>query len=148
VSLRRTLVVHTTLAARAMRVVAARASALGLQVLPMEHLAARLAGGFIQPIDLEVLQDAVNDALARTHLGELEDIKALPGMVRAAVGTLEKVWRAGFDLTSLPQQPRLKALASLEQEVLRRLPAAMKRPAELVSLARADASCADRARSC
>ena len=103
----------------------------------MEQLAARLAGGFIQPIELEVLQDAVKDALARTHLGELEDIKSLPGMVRAAVGTLEKVWRAGFDLTSQPQQPRLNALASLEQEVLRRLPAAMKRPAELVSLARA-----------
>src|ERR1700720_1659444 len=100
VSLRRTLVVHTTLAARAMRVVAARGSAHGLQILAMEHLAARLAGGFIQPIELEVLQDAVKDALARTHLGELEDIKALPGTVRAAVGTLEKVWRAGFDLTS------------------------------------------------
>jgi len=137
VSLRRTIVVHTTLAARTLRAGAARESAHGLQVLTMEQLAARLAGGFIQPIDREVLQDAVKAALASTQLGELDEIKSLPGMVRAAVDTLEKVWRAGFDLAANGGQPRLAALAALEREVLHRLPESMKRPAELVALAKA-----------
>ena len=137
VTLRRTVVTHTMLAGRSARVAAARASTHGLQVLTMERLAARLAGGFIQPIDQEFLHDAVKAALANIQLGELDDIKSLPGMVRAAVDTLEKVWRAGLDLARAPRQPRLEALASLEQEVLHRLPASMKRPAELVALARA-----------
>lgn len=42
-----------------------------------------------QPIDAEALQDAVARALNSIELGELEDMKNLPGMVRAAVSTLE-----------------------------------------------------------
>jgi hypothetical protein len=89
--LRRTIVVHTRLASHAARVEAARTSAHGLQILTVNRLAARLAGGFLQPIDAEALHDAVALALNSIELGELEDIKKLPGMVRAAVGTLEKV---------------------------------------------------------
>jgi PD-(D/E)XK nuclease superfamily protein len=137
VSLRRTIVVHTRLAGKAARVDAARASAHGRKILTMDQLAARLAGGFFQPIEIDALQDAVRDALGAINLGELERIKNLPGMVRAAIGTLQKVWRAGLDLASHPEQPRLKALRCLEQETIRRLPAVMKRPSELVELARA-----------
>ncbi len=52
-------------------------------------------------------------------MGELEPIKNLPGMVRAAVNTLDKVWRAGIEL-SAGKHPRLQALHALEEEVLRR----------------------------
>ena len=132
---RRTIVVHTRLGGHMVRVEAARAGANGVRVLTMGHLAARLAGGFIQPIDPEALQQAVRDSLAASDLGELEAIKALPGMARAVVGTLDKVWRAGIELPT-SSHPRLQALAALERDVLRRLPPSMKRPAELVDLAR------------
>ena len=52
---RRTIVVHTRLGGHMVRVEAARAGANGVRVLTMGHLAARLAGGFIQPIDPEAL---------------------------------------------------------------------------------------------
>jgi hypothetical protein len=55
-------------------------------------------------------------------------------MVRAAVGTLEKVWNSGIDLVGEPH-PRLQAIRALEEEVLRRLPPSMKRQKELVDLA-------------
>jgi hypothetical protein len=67
-------------------------------------------------------------------LGEFDAIKDLPGMVRAAVNTLDKVWRANIDL-STATNPRLMALHTLENETLRRLPPSMKRPKELVELA-------------
>jgi hypothetical protein len=117
------------------RVEAARAGANGVRVLTMGHLAARLAGGFIHPIDPEVLHQTVRESLAASDLGELEAIKSLPGMARAVVATLDKVWRAGIEL-STSSHPRLQALAALERNVLRQLPPSMKRPAELVELAR------------
>ena len=131
---RRTIVVHTKLAGHKARVEAARANANGIQILTMDRVAARLAGGFIEPIDPDALQDAVKAALTSTSLGELEDIKQLPGMVRAAVNTLDKVWHATIDL-SAGKNARLEALSMLEQAVLQRLPASMKRPKEMVELA-------------
>ena len=122
-NLRRTIVVHTRLAGHNARVEAARANANGVQILTMDLVASRLAGGFIQPIDPDALQDAVKMALASASLGELEDIKQLPGMVRAAVDTLDKVWHANI---SAHKNQRLEALSTLEQAVLRRLPASMK----------------------
>ncbi len=73
-------------------------------------------------------------ALASSSLGELDLIKQLPGMVRAVVGTLDNVWRADIDL-SKAINPRLRALNTLEGEVLRLLPPSMKRPSDLVELA-------------
>jgi hypothetical protein len=100
----------------------------------MGQIAARLAGGFLQPIDPDALRDAVREGLATVDLGELEPIKNLPGMIRAAVGTLDKLWRAGIDLAG-ETHPRLQAIRTLEAEVLRRLPPLMKRPKELADLA-------------
>jgi len=133
--MRRTIVVHMRLAGHMARVNAARAGAHGIQILTMGQMAARLAGGFLAPIDSESLRDAVREALPETDLGELESIKTLPGMVRAAVSTLDKVWRADIDLSS-SSHPRLKALAALEENVLRQLPPSMKKPRVLVDLAR------------
>ena len=91
--MRRTIVVHTKLAGYMARVDAARTGAHGIQILTMGQMAARLAGGFLAPIDPDCLRDAVRESLPETNLGELENIKPLPGMVRAAVSTLDKVWR-------------------------------------------------------
>ncbi|VTZ51303.1 conserved hypothetical protein [Methylocella tundrae] len=134
--MRRTIVVHTRLSGHMARVAAARRGEHGVQILTMAQLASRLAGGFLQPIDPDALQDAVREALSAGSLGDLDAIKTLPGMVRVAVDTLDKVWRAGIDLSTSPE-PRLRALRTLEVETLRRLPASMKRPAGLVELARA-----------
>lgn len=132
--MRRTIVVHTRLAGHMARVKAARASAHGVHILTMDQLAARLAGGFLAPIDQDSLRSAVREALPETDLGELEKIKNLPGMIRATVSTLDKVWRANIDLSS-SSHPRLHALAALEAEVLRRLPPSMRKPKALVDLA-------------
>jgi hypothetical protein len=132
--MRRTAVVRTRLAGHMARVGAARAGAHGIQILTMGQMAARLAGDFLAPIDPDNLRDAVREALPETDLGELENIKTLPGMLRASVSTFDKVWRAAIDLSS-SSHPRLRALAALEQKVLRRLPPSMKKPEELVDLA-------------
>jgi hypothetical protein len=116
------------------RVDAARSGANGMQVMTLGQLAGRLAGGFLQPIDPDKLQEAVRTALAGSSLGEFDASKDLPGMVRAAVSTLDKVWRADIDL-SPATNPRLLALHMLESETLRRLPPSMNRPQELVELA-------------
>ena len=131
---RKTIVVLTKLAGYMARVEAARTRCNGLQIMTMGQLAARLAGGFLQPIDPDTLRDAVREALGAVDLGELEPIKNLPGMTRAAVSTLDKLWRAGIELSD-ETHPRLRAIRKLEMEVLRRLPASMKRPKELVDLA-------------
>ncbi|MET4765225.1 PD-(D/E)XK nuclease family protein [Bradyrhizobium ottawaense] len=131
---RRTIVVHTNFAAHMARVAAARRGEIGLQIMSMGQVAARLAGGFLRPIDIDALREAVRHSLPTVSLGELEAIKSLPGMVRAAVGTLEKIWRADIDLSS-SEHPRLQALATLESEVLQRLPPSMKTPRALVDLA-------------
>jgi hypothetical protein len=132
---RRTIVVHTKLANSTARVDAARKNANGLQIFTMDRLAARLAGGFLQPIDDEILQAAVVQAISSIDLGELEAIKTLPGMVRAAITTLGKAWQARIDLNKYSQNPRLQALAALEREVICRLPPSMKRSPELVDRA-------------
>ena len=133
---RKTIVVHTKLAGHLARVEAARTGSSGVQIMTMGQLAARLAGGFLRPIDREALRNAVREALTAVDLGELEPIKKLPGMLRAAVGTLDKLWRGSIDLGG-ETHPRLEALRALEEEVLCRLPASMRRPKQLVELARA-----------
>jgi hypothetical protein len=108
--------------------------------LPIEGIAARLAGGFLQPIDPDALKLAIAQTLS-ADLGDLDRIKGLPGFPRAAAATLSKAWAAGLDLAELAANAspeaasRLAAVARLEAEVIRRLPRSMCRPADLVSAA-------------
>ncbi|AUT75727.1 hypothetical protein C2L64_46210 [Paraburkholderia hospita] len=133
---RNTLVVQDSLAAREARLAAAREQRHGTQVMTIEQLAARLAGGFARPIDGASLRGALKAALRATQIGELEGIKSLPGMIDAAAQTLQKTWRAGIDLAASAQaHPRLDAVAKLETAVLAQLPAGMLRPADLVAVA-------------
>lgn len=131
---RQTYIVHGRIAFREIRLDAARNQHHGTQVMAFEQLAARLAGGFMQPIDAETLRDAIQRVLPETDLGELDTIKLLPGMVGAAADTLHKVWRTGIDLSArAASHPRLAALATLEEAVLAVLPPAMLRPVDLAS---------------
>ncbi len=132
---RATAVVFGRLQSRELRLAAARSRVAGLQVMTMEQLACRLAGGFLRPIDDEALRKALQIALAETPLGELDKIKLLPGMVDACVGTLRKVWTARIDLANAGDHPRLASLAALEGALLAALPPGMKRPGELVDAA-------------
>ena len=135
---RSTLVVHGRLAMRESRLAASRDSRHGLQVLSFEQAAVRLAGGFVRPIDDESLRAAIQAALPITPMGELESIKALPGMIDAAADTLHKVWRAGIDLVAREaDHPRLGAIARLEVAVLDQLPPGMMRPMDIVAAATA-----------
>jgi len=132
---RRTVVVPDRLALRARRLQAARAQEHGAQVMAIEQMAARLAGGFVQPIDGDSLRLAVQDALPATRMGALDAIKLLPGMVGAASRTLERVWQAGIDLQArAATHSRLAALAALELAVLQGLPQKM-RPASIAAAA-------------
>jgi hypothetical protein len=119
---------------------AAEAGHHGLQALPIEGLAARLAGGFLEPVDPDALKAAITKAVF-AELGDLDRIKGLPGFPRAAAATLSKAWAAGLNLAELAANAdteagsRLKAVERLEQEVLKRLGSAMRRPIDLVSAA-------------
>ena len=117
-----------------LRLKAARERRHGLQVMTFEQLAARLAGGLVRPVDDDSLREAVTAVLPETVLGELDGIKALPGMVGAAADTLRKAWRADVDLQArTAAHPRLQSLASLEVAVVQALPPGMMRPADLVA---------------
>ena len=130
---RRTTVAHGRLGIRKLRLDAARERRHGLQVMTFEQLAARLAGGLARPVDDDALREAIKAVLPDTALGELDSIKALPGMVSAAADTLRKAWRAEIDLKARAgEHPRLDSVAILEAAVLQALPPAMMRPVDLV----------------
>lgn len=134
---RSTLIVHGRLAMRTARLSAAREGRNGLQVMSFEQAAVRLAGGFTQPIDAEILRSLIQAVLPTLNMGELERIKALPGMVSAAADSLHKVWHAGIDLALRESSPRIEAMAHLEAAVLERLPPGMLRPVDIVAAATA-----------
>jgi hypothetical protein len=132
---RETLVIHSRLSWRQVRGVAAIERKHGLQALAIEHVAARLAGGFLQPINPDSLKEAIGEAIAM-DLGEFNFIKTLPGFPRAAAATLEKAWAAGLKFSELAKtsdalvRSRIDAVARLEAQVLKRLPPSMRRPAD------------------
>lgn len=136
-----TIVVSNRNAWRHCRANAALGRKRGVRLLTIDQLAARLAGGFLQPIDGDHLSTAVRESISLT-LGELDAIKTLPGFQRAAVNSLSKAWSAGLSLedeaTASKEQSariRLESLALLEREVLVRLPKNEMRPNDLVARA-------------
>ncbi len=88
---RRTVVVYGRLAMEEARLEAARIGQQGAQIMTFEQIAARLAGGFCRPIDGDSLRLAVKEALPKTEMGELQEIKDLPGMISASAETLQKI---------------------------------------------------------
>ena len=137
--MRKTIVVHNRHALRTYRTRAALDAEQGLQLFTIEQLAARLAGGFLKPINPDDFNAAVAAALA-VPMGELDAIKTLPGFQRAAAASLSKAWTAGANLAEESEsvidptaKARLSSLAILEREVLARLPKNQLRPRDLVT---------------
>jgi len=95
--MRETIIIHSRLSWRQVRGTAAIERRHGLQALGIEQLAARLAGGFLQPIDSDALKDAIGEVITE-DLMEFNDIKTFPAFPRAAAATLVKAWAAGLFL--------------------------------------------------
>ena len=136
-----TIVVPNRNAWRHCRAQAALAGTQGVKLFTIDQLAARLAGGFLQPVDGDHLAAAVAEAI-KLPLGELDAVKALPGFQRAAASSLSKAWSAGLRLADetasakdQAARTRLEAMTCLEQEVLARLPKSELRPHDLVTAA-------------
>lgn len=137
-AVRSTRAVHGRLAMQEARLKAARDGHHGVQIMSFEQVAARLAGGFVRPIDDESLREAIQAVLPVTPMGELESIKALPGMVGAVADTLRKAWCAGIDLAArAADHPRIDAIARIEAAILAELPEGMMRPVDIVEAATA-----------
>ncbi len=133
---RQTIITQGRLATQTLRLDAARHGRQGVQVFVMEQMAARLAGGFIQPLDDDTLLATLQAVLPDIDLGELDKIRMLPGMAGAAADTLRKAWQTGMDLqTRAADHPRLNSLARLEAAVVARLPEAMLCPRDLLRAA-------------
>ena len=98
---RRVIVVEGPLAFGIRRFQAARANDVGLEILTLPLLAARLAGGFRRLADRETLSSAVATALRDGGFQQLDGVRNLPGMVRAALRTLDRAWSADLDLDAL-----------------------------------------------
>lgn len=134
-TLRQTIVVNGRLAMRTERLQLARNQSTGVQALAIEHLAERLAGGFLKIVPMISLKETIALVLQETNLGELEPIKNLPGMVTAAASTLMKFWLTNLDADDLKDNKRIQAILSLEKAVLDALPSHLKRPADIIDLA-------------
>ncbi|MDX8454908.1 PD-(D/E)XK nuclease family protein [Mesorhizobium sp. VK9D] len=129
---RHTVVVEGTLAFRMQRVAAAQAGDHGLDVTTVPLLAARLAGGFSRPADHATLVPIVSQALAETTFEELEMVKARPGMARAVLASLDRVWAADIRLGGpLNPSARLRDLGHIESFLREHLPIGALLPGDL-----------------
>src|ERR1700694_389900 len=132
----RTIVIPGRLAWHEERFRAAEQHALGLQILTPPQLAGRLAGGFIESASRDACHVLVRDALADLKFTELEQLREMPGAVKAICATLMKVWDADLDLGVLASQAsRINDLAQIETYVRNHLPGGMMLQRELVSAA-------------
>ncbi len=129
---RRVIVVDGPLAFGMRRFQAARANDVGLEVLTLPLLASRLAGGFRHRADRETLSMAVARALRDGGFAQLEAVRNLPGMVRAALQSLDRAWSADLDLDNLAStSARVSDLAMLQQRVSEVLPQGAMLPRQL-----------------
>jgi PD-(D/E)XK nuclease superfamily len=136
---RRTIVVSARPQFEAIRLELARSDGSGVLVTPVERMATRLAGGlldFADPDDLVRAVSAVLENAAEDDLGDLAEIRALPGVPRTLATTLRRAWSAGLDLAERAgDNPRLTAMARIESAVLERLKAGQLRPVDVVERA-------------
>lgn len=133
---RSTFIVDGPLALRSQRLAAAREGAIGRDILTFPLLAARLAGGFLSPVGTDVLFPAIQSALADGGFRDIANVAGLPGMPRAVLQSLDAIWRADVDLSSLPNDiSRLADLHLIETRIRQGLPAARMLPRDLRSTA-------------
>ncbi len=133
---RRTIVVPSRLAWHEERFRAAEQNSLSLQILTPAQLAGRLAGGFLEAASRDTCHVLVRGALADLKFAELEQLREMPGAVKAISATLMKVWDADMELQALAAgAPRIGDLARIEAYVRGNLPSGMMLQRELVSAA-------------
>jgi hypothetical protein len=133
---RTTVVVPGRLAWHEERFRAAEQNALGLQILTPAQLAGRLAGGFLEAAARDTCHVLVRDALTNLRFAELEQLREMPGAVKAISASLMKVWDADLDLQGLASGcPRINDLARIEAYIRDHLPDGMMLQRELVSAA-------------
>jgi hypothetical protein len=113
-----TVVVDGPLALGMRRLRATRHGTAGLQIVTIAQLAAHLAGGFARPAASADLEVAVGNALRAGGFAEITPLADLPGMVRATIRTLERLWQAGvMPADHAGRHPRLADLALLDSRV-------------------------------
>lgn len=140
---RRTVVVDGPLAYRMQRIAAAQEGALGVQILSIPLLAARLAGGFLRPAEPQELDEAIRAALAQGGFADIQTIRDLPGMTRAVSSTLRRLWDADFPLQQQQtRSSRLLDLAVVESRIKESLSRGALMPRDLRSAALARANLA------
>src|SRR4051794_41810598 len=98
----RTVVVEGPLAYATRRLEAARVGECGLQIVTLPQLAARLAGGFFYPATPELIEPAVQRALAAGALFDLAAVAGLSGMTRAGAAALRRGGGARLRPPALP----------------------------------------------
>src|SRR5947208_2924341 len=122
--MRRTVIVEGPLAFRMRRIAGARRCEVGLQIVTLPLLAARLVGGFTRPARSQHLDLAIRAALEAGGFAEIESIRELPGMARSVAWTLTRIWQADLSLADrVGRSARLADLAVVEQRVRAKLPA-------------------------
>jgi len=105
----------------------------GTQIMMINELAVRLAGGFVQTVNPAFLRATIQEVLPNTDLGSLNGIKDLPGFVGTATNTINKVWLSGFDLNQ--SHHRVREVAHLNHAVSQRMPPSMLPPESLIEAA-------------
>ncbi|TIQ37184.1 MAG: PD-(D/E)XK nuclease family protein [Mesorhizobium sp.] len=129
---RHTVIVEGTLAFRMQRVAAARAGDHGRDVATLPLLAARLAGGFARPADHAALVPIVARALTELAFEELEPVKTRPGMARAVLASLARIWAADIRFDDLRYaSARLSDLGRIEAYLQSHLPTGALLPRDL-----------------
>lgn len=119
----RAILVEGPLAFRMRRLEAARMNEIGLEVLTLPLIASRLAGGFTHLADRSALSTAIAAALDEGGFHDLEKVRHLPGMARAVLQTLDRVWAADLDLEQLAGSSRRVAdLAVIQRRLQSMLP--------------------------
>jgi hypothetical protein len=131
---RRTVVVEGPLAYRMRRHDAARANQTGVEILTIQRVAERLAGGFLREAAGPLLYSAIDAALKLDGYADLQSVKHLPGMPRAVAATLTAAWNADLDLEGLGSgSARLADIALLQRRVRDALPSGVLITRELRS---------------
>lgn len=137
---RRTIIVDGPLAFRMRRIAAAHAGEIGIEILTLPLLAARLAGGFVRPADAADIEQGVRQALDADGFQTLGRGRDLPGIVRAAAQSLRDLWDEGRSLAGVAAgNAQLADVALLEERVRASLPRGVLAPIDLrdAALARA-----------
>ncbi|WP_158807816.1 PD-(D/E)XK nuclease family protein [Beijerinckia sp. L45] len=115
---------------------AAACGANGLHVSGIADVAARLAGGFSKAATRQDIEVAVAAALSEGGFQDIEQVRMLPGMVRAVTRTMADLWSAAITLDGREVNiPRLADIALIDRRVRNHLAEGVLAPPDLAEAA-------------